>query len=354
LAQATGAKDNKYSEIDADAAGKMTALETTYSGEIQAIFAGLAKTIPEEAEKLKGLLGELDLQKLLTDFLSGSGGEQTPTISNTPETILNAIGLGANSPGWADIDLTERILEKIGQLNVTPADVEGMNLGILGDAFQTALKNGMLEDFDTDDVRTHIGLLLGKMDFSTDVTPAGQTAVDGFTDPLETSTKPKSAGGTMAKNAIDGAKDVASRDAYGVGGNIISGIASGITNNDWRIKRALINAVNAGIKSTKEEFGIRSPSKVTGIVLGKPMAQGVGVGFVDEMEKVTLDMQKSMLPNMNNARLPNLALASPTYNNTNSINIQSVTIDSKQRLDAFLQEAGFYMNSQNMGRGERG
>ena len=44
----------------------------------------------------------------------------------------------------------------------------------------------------------------------------------------------------------------------------------------------------------KSFFGIKSPSRLFKKEVGTYLAQGIGVGFVDEMDKVTKDMQNAL------------------------------------------------------------
>ncbi len=79
-----------------------------------------------------------------------------------------------------------------------------------------------------------------------------------------------------------------------VGKNIVEGIWQGIKNaKNWllgKIKEWCGSILN-GIKSF---FGIHSPSTIFRDEVGKFMAQGVGIGFGDEMENVTKQMQNSI------------------------------------------------------------
>ena len=48
------------------------------------------------------------------------------------------------------------------------------------------------------------------------------------------------------------------------------------------------------LSSIKNALGIHSPSKLFRDKVGIFLAQGFGVGFVDEMDKVTKDMQNAL------------------------------------------------------------
>jgi len=68
-----------------------------------------------------------------------------------------------------------------------------------------------------------------------------------------------------------------------LGGNIISGIASGISNGVQVVIDALWGSVTAAIDWVKSKLGIKSPSRYMADVIGKNMALGIGVGFEDNM-----------------------------------------------------------------------
>ena len=79
-----------------------------------------------------------------------------------------------------------------------------------------------------------------------------------------------------------------------IGGNIVSGIWEGIKNaKDWllgKVKEWCGNIVDA----IKNFFGIHSPSTIFRDQVGKFMAEGIGVGFENEMENVTEQMQNAI------------------------------------------------------------
>ena len=83
---------------------------------------------------------------------------------------------------------------------------------------------------------------------------------------------------------ISAIKDtITSVDWLELGGNIISGIASGISNGVQVVIDALWGSVKAAIDYVKSLLGIKSPSKYMADLIGKNMALGIGVGFEDNM-----------------------------------------------------------------------
>ena len=79
-----------------------------------------------------------------------------------------------------------------------------------------------------------------------------------------------------------------------VGKNIVTGIWNGISNaKDWLLGK--VKSFASGIlKGMKNALGIHSPSRVFRDEVGKMIAQGVGVGFNDELDHVYKEMQDAI------------------------------------------------------------
>lgn len=98
---------------------------------------------------------------------------------------------------------------------------------------------------------------------------------------------------TIIKGLVKGIVDHKS-DLANAGLNLIKGLWEGIKNaKDWLMDKikGFMDKVTGGIKKF---FGIHSPSRLFRDEIGKYLAQGIGVGFEDEMKDVTKDMQDSM------------------------------------------------------------
>lgn len=79
-----------------------------------------------------------------------------------------------------------------------------------------------------------------------------------------------------------------------VGKNLVQGLWNGINNaKDWVLDKikGFGKAILGGIKSF---FGIKSPSRLMRDEVGKYVAEGIGVGFEDELGNVYDDMQKAI------------------------------------------------------------
>lgn len=79
-----------------------------------------------------------------------------------------------------------------------------------------------------------------------------------------------------------------------VGKNLVQGLWNGINNaKDWVLNK-IKGFGKAILKGIKSFFGIKSPSRLMRDEVGKYIAEGVGVGFEDELGSVYSDMQKAI------------------------------------------------------------
>lgn len=105
--------------------------------------------------------------------------------------------------------------------------------------------------------------------------------------------KAKSAITFVCTNIVNGFKELPGKLAD-IGTNIVQGLWNGINNaKDWVLDKikGFGDAVLSGLKSF---FGIASPSKVMRDQVGVFLAQGIGEGFTNEMEKVSQDINNSI------------------------------------------------------------
>lgn len=79
-----------------------------------------------------------------------------------------------------------------------------------------------------------------------------------------------------------------------IGKNLVKGIWNGISNmTDWILDK-IKGFGKSVLKGIKKVFGIESPSKLMRDQVGKFLAEGIGVGFEDEMKNVTQEMQNAI------------------------------------------------------------
>ena len=75
-----------------------------------------------------------------------------------------------------------------------------------------------------------------------------------------------------------------------IGKNVVQGIWNGISNSLQWIKNKISGWIGDVLAFIKRIFGIASPSRVMEDEVGKYLAEGIGVGFTDEMRNVSQDM----------------------------------------------------------------
>lgn len=122
----------------------------------------------------------------------------------------------------------------------------------------------------------------------------------------------------IARGITDGINRVKESvsDWIQAGKDMIGGMIDGIKAKASEIATAAINAVKGAIDAAKDFLGINSPSKLMRDQIGKPMAEGVGVGF----EQASPFAQIAQTVRAGAASL-SLAAAGATYNTTNTQNV---------------------------------
>lgn len=86
-------------------------------------------------------------------------------------------------------------------------------------------------------------------------------------------------------------------DWASIGKNILDGVIDGLKNAVKNIGSAIKSIGNTILGTFKSFFGIKSPSRLFRDQVGKYLADGIGLGFNDEMDKVTQDMTKAIPTN---------------------------------------------------------
>jgi phage-related protein len=110
----------------------------------------------------------------------------------------------------------------------------------------------------------------------------------------------------MVNGLLEGLKDFAN-----VGVNLVKGLWNGISNSFAWIKNKIKGWVGNVMDFIKGLFGIHSPSTVMRDEVGKYLAQGLGVGFDDELDSVYNDMQRAI--DLETGRMSANVQASGTY-----------------------------------------
>lgn len=158
-------------------------------------------------------------------------------------------------------------------------------------------------------------------------------------------------------NAVSGARNVVSaivgalRQAPGmvldVGTNIVSGLWQGIQNSVGWLRDKVSGWVHGIMQDIKGFFGIHSPSRLMRDEVGKYLAEGIGVGFEDEMGAVSKQMQDAMPSTDAFAQTYDLGSVSAAQQASNGYGSQSNLINA---LVGALQDVRVVLDDEVAGR----
>ena len=98
---------------------------------------------------------------------------------------------------------------------------------------------------------------------------------------------------TFVTNCINTIKELPQK-VVNIGKNLVEGLWNGINDKIGWVKNKIAGMGSAITSAIKGVFGIASPSKIWRDEIGSMLAQGIGVGFTDEMADVKDDMTDSM------------------------------------------------------------
>lgn len=110
---------------------------------------------------------------------------------------------------------------------------------------------------------------------------------------LELREKAKNAASDMFHNIVDTIKELPGK-MLETGKNIVEGIWNGIKNMGQWIKDKIFGFADGIIDGFKSAFGINSPSRVMRDSVGKYLAEGVGVGFMEELPNVADEAREAL------------------------------------------------------------
>jgi hypothetical protein len=127
----------------------------------------------------------------------------------------------------------------------------------------------------------------------TTISADGDTIVANVSNAIK---KSSSSSGTQSilKSAASGIKTGLTVDTETIGKGIVAGIVTGMKAESKSLTQAARSAINGVQVAMRSAAGIHSPSTLMAETIGKPLAQGVGVGFVDNMDTIKGTMAKSI------------------------------------------------------------
>ena len=118
---------------------------------------------------------------------------------------------------------------------------------------------------------------------------------------------------------------------YGIGKNIVVGLWNGISGSLSWIKNKISGWVGNVLNFIKKLFGIHSPSTVMRDEVGKYLAQGMGVGFDNELDNVYRDMQKAI--DIENGKMQSNVETGKVFNTLASTTPVYVQVDAEVEMD---------------------
>ena len=116
-----------------------------------------------------------------------------------------------------------------------------------------------------------------------------------------------------------------------IGKNIVQGLWQGISSASGWLAGKIKDFCHSMIEKFKSALKIKSPSRVMRDEIGVYMAQGVGVGFTDELSSIYADMQKAI--NFENAKLQGNVEMGKVFNMINNSTPVTITLDANVEMD---------------------
>lgn len=144
-------------------------------------------------------------------------------------------------------------------------------------------------------------------------------------------TKGKEGAKNLFNNIVNTLKELPSK-MLSLGKNIVEGIWNGIKNaKDWLINKIkdFAKGITDGIKKA---LGIHSPSTVMRDQVGKYVAQGIGVGFTEELNDVYRNMQHAI--NLEQAKLQANVETGSVFNTLNNSTPIQINLNADVEMDS--------------------
>lgn len=176
-----------------------------------------------------------------------------------------------------------------------PEKMSGVTRSRTGDVGNrlTSIKDKAIAARDT--VKAEMGVI--SSDIETAVGGAdeiGDNIIDGAAGSIRKNNKVKTTLNAKVAEAIASARGFATSQGYTIGTNTVAGVVQGIRDHGYKINVALTAAISTALLAVMHLLGIRSPSTVMRDRVGKNMALGVGVGFVDTLQGLSSTMGKAL------------------------------------------------------------
>ncbi|GAA0069257.1 hypothetical protein UT300003_07800 [Clostridium sardiniense] len=175
------------------------------------------------------------------------------------------------------------------------------------------------------------------------------------------------AGKDLVDGIVDTIKNLPDK-MLSIGSDIVKGLWKGIKNMGSWLLGGIGDFCGGIVDGFKSALGIHSPSRVLRDQVGKYMAQGIGIGFTNEMDDVNLDIKQSLNRTINTQLKPTIAKSDiDNINarlNNNSTNKVIVLVQNQTILDGEVVGSTVYKkvakklkgdeNSYMIAQGKRG
>ncbi|MBY6846724.1 phage tail protein [Clostridium botulinum] len=174
---------------------------------------------------------------------------------------------------------------------------------------------------------------------------------------------------SVASSAINAIKSAFSGGSS-IGSNLIRGIWNGISNMGSWIKGLIGDFASGIIAGIKEKFKIHSPSRVMRDEVGKYLAQGIGVGFSGESDKLKSSINEDLSGLVSkmqttvdhevafttarvvaNRNTPTSSTITNHNDNGLNVNIENFNNTKNQDIQSLMEELEFYRKQNSLAKG---
>lgn len=177
-----------------------------------------------------------------------------------------------------------------------------------------------------------------EIDLTTEGKAAGNSYADGIKGSKSTIKSAADSAGKTATNALSNSdlRSSAKSSGVSIGAAFAAGIGSGVTSNKYKAELAAKNTIKATGLAAKSTAQIHSPSRLMRDTVGKPLAEGIGVGIEAQSPKVAkqavaatrkiMSSMQSQTKNFESAQL-GYAHAANRLNQPSSLSVNSLPSD---------------------------
>jgi hypothetical protein len=134
-----------------------------------------------------------------------------------------------------------------------------------------------------------------------------------------------------------------------IGGNIVAGIKQGIS-DAWDSMTSWIGDLcDSFTRGVKDKFKIHSPSHIFRDEIGAMLAQGIGVGFEQEMPIINTNMSKTIDGTIKIANLSNLKSVESAYSNNTQKQTSNTALDKiLEKMDTLADALDISIDGQSL------